>query len=180
MKYSISSIPWVLIFPASTCRAFRTLLLHQNRWGPNTQTLHGVSTLRQSSLNITPPDRTGSDAIKTVDVLSLESIRSTLIRQEETIIFALIERAQFRRNDIVYQSGGFGDLGLPLGSFVQSVPIHKSLSEDKHYPQVPLSFLEYMLMGTVCSMFFFLEFCVNTIVKIPCTNIFFSLTYPLF
>lgn len=30
--------------------------------------------------------------------LDLEQIRSSLIRQEETIIFALIERAQFRRN----------------------------------------------------------------------------------
>lgn len=38
----------------------------------------------------------------TSDIFSLESIRSTLIRQEETIIFALIERAQFRRNAAIY------------------------------------------------------------------------------
>jgi len=79
-----------------------------------------------------------SNSVKTVDVLSLESIRSTLIRQEETIIFALIERAQFRRNDIVYEPGGFGDLGLPLGSTVVA-------SDDK----APMSFLKYMLVGTV-------------------------------
>ena len=34
---------------------------------------------------------------------SLASVRQSLIRQEETIIFALIERAQFRRNDAIYQ-----------------------------------------------------------------------------
>lgn len=35
--------------------------------------------------------------------LSLANIRQTLIRLEDTIIFALIERAQFARNDAVYQ-----------------------------------------------------------------------------
>lgn len=73
--------------------------------------------------------------VKTADVLSLDSIRSTLIRQEETIIFALIERAQFRRNLIAYEKGGFGELGIPTGS----TPVE---SEEK------LSFLEYMLVGT--------------------------------
>jgi hypothetical protein len=77
--------------------------------------------------------------IKTRDLLSLESIRSTLIRQEETIIFALIERSQFRHNPIVYQRGGFGNLGLPLGS----TPV----DDDTE-----LSFLEYMLVGTVCTL----------------------------
>jgi chorismate mutase len=38
----------------------------------------------------------------TSDVFSLDSIRATLIRQEETIIFAMIERAQFRRNLGIY------------------------------------------------------------------------------
>lgn len=35
--------------------------------------------------------------------LSLANIRQTLIRLEDTIIFNLIERAQFARNDAVYQ-----------------------------------------------------------------------------
>jgi chorismate mutase len=35
-------------------------------------------------------------------VLSLENIRSSLIRQEDTIIFNFIERAQFARNEAVY------------------------------------------------------------------------------
>ena len=38
------------------------------------------------------------------DTLSLQNIRSSLIRQEDTIIFSLIERAQFARNDPVYVS----------------------------------------------------------------------------
>ena len=36
------------------------------------------------------------------DALSLQNIRSSLIRQEDTIIFGMIERAQFARNDAVY------------------------------------------------------------------------------
>lgn len=66
-----------------------------------------------------------NDNITTRDLLSLDYIRSTLIRQEETIIFALIERAQFRQNRKVYEKGG--------------VP---GLEGDT-------SFLEFMLSGTV-------------------------------
>jgi len=77
--------------------------------------------------------------IKTCDILSLDSIRSTLIRQEETIIFALIERSQFRHNDVCYKRGGFGNLGLPMGS----TPVNNDAE---------LSFLEYFLVGTVCSL----------------------------
>ena len=41
-----------------------------------------------------------------MESLKLESLRGKLIRQEETIIFALIERAQFKRNSIIYSRGG--------------------------------------------------------------------------
>ena len=82
------------------------------------------------------------DQVKTVDVLSLDSIRHSLIRQEETIIFALIERAQFRHNDIVYQKGGFGDIGVPAGSYDPKVDNSDSAEDE------PLTFLEYMLVGT--------------------------------
>jgi chorismate mutase len=78
---------------------------------------------------------TEDNCIKTVDVLSLDSIRSTLIRQEETIIFALIERAQYRHNSMVYVKGAMGDLGIPPGSTLPQ--------QDGQ-----LSFLEYMLVGT--------------------------------
>jgi hypothetical protein len=37
--------------------------------------------------------------------LSLDNIRQSLIRQEDTIIFSLIERAQFAANSPVYMSG---------------------------------------------------------------------------
>jgi len=40
--------------------------------------------------------------------LSLKSIRAVLIRQEETIVFGLIERAQFMRNGIIYKPASFG------------------------------------------------------------------------
>jgi len=57
----------------------------------------------------------------------LESVRSTLIRQEETIIFALIERAQYRQNNAIYDLN-FYNLTDPSGNKV--------------------SFLEYMLIET--------------------------------
>ena len=40
---------------------------------------------------------------ETTTPLKLEDLRSQLIRQEETIIFALIERAQFKANPTVYK-----------------------------------------------------------------------------
>jgi len=73
------------------------------------------------------------DNLTTSEVMSLDSIRSSLIRQEETIIFALIERAQYRHNPICYEKGGLGKLGTPPGS--------RPTDEE-------LSFLEYMLTGT--------------------------------
>jgi len=91
----------------------------------NSQPTHIKSTTRHAT----------TDNVTTKDVLSLSSIRSTLIRQEETIIFALIERAQFRRNEVVYQKGGVPGLGWPVGA----------LGEE----DLELSFLDFMLIGTV-------------------------------
>ncbi|KAF8195431.1 chorismate mutase [Pholiota molesta] len=48
------------------------------------------------------------------DPLSLDRIRSVLIRLEDTIIFSLIERAQFAHNPRMYQRGAFKEL-LDLG-----------------------------------------------------------------
>lgn len=97
------------------------------RWGPPLPS--------RTFLSATIDETACDDHIKTMDVFSLDSIRSSLIRQEETIIFALIERAQFRENSIVYRKGGFGHLGTPVGS----TPV----DDDEE-----LSFLEYMLVGT--------------------------------
>lgn len=41
--------------------------------------------------------------------LLLSNIRTVLIRLEETIIFSLIERAQFRHNQRIYKKSEFGD-----------------------------------------------------------------------
>jgi chorismate mutase len=38
-------------------------------------------------------------------VVRLEDVRGALLRQEDSIIFALIERAQFSRNEAVYEPG---------------------------------------------------------------------------
>jgi hypothetical protein len=126
----------VLISLLSSCQAF-AVNGGGNRWGPPRTT----TTARHSSSSVTDQEHVveltdEENKIKTCDILSLESIRSTLIRQEETIIFALIERAQFRHNDVVYKRGGFGDLGLPMGS----TPV----DDDTE-----LSFLEYFMVGTV-------------------------------
>ncbi|PFH54065.1 hypothetical protein AMATHDRAFT_843 [Amanita thiersii Skay4041] len=44
------------------------------------------------------------------DPLSLDRIRSVLTRLEDTIIFSLIERAQFAHNPKIYQRGAFDEL----------------------------------------------------------------------
>jgi len=44
------------------------------------------------------------------DPLSLNRIRSVLTRLEDTIIFSLIERAQFAHNPMIYQKGAFKEL----------------------------------------------------------------------
>ena len=41
-------------------------------------------------------------------MLLLSRVRAVLIRQEETIVFSLIERAQFHRNERVYKPRAFG------------------------------------------------------------------------
>ena len=106
-----------------SCQAFVASKGSNNGWGPMVlQAANGAA----------------DDCVTTADVLSLDSIRSTLIRQEETIIFALIERSQFRLNPSIYVKGAFGDLGVPVGS-----------TPPKEGDDAPLSFLEYMLVGTV-------------------------------
>ncbi|ORX47877.1 chorismate mutase [Piromyces finnis] len=40
--------------------------------------------------------------------MSLEKVRQTLIRLEDTIIFQLIERSQFGKNKIIYENNKFG------------------------------------------------------------------------
>ena len=75
----------------------------------------------------TSPSLTSSADLSSV--LALDNIRQTLIRQEDTIIFLLIERAQFARNSAVY------------GTDVISVPNTASNGQQQ-------SLLEYLLRET--------------------------------
>lgn len=63
---------------------------------------------------------------------SLDSVRSSLIRQEETIIFSLIEREQFRQNSEIYTKRSFR--------------LNKTGAADIYGRDA--SFLEYMLCET--------------------------------
>ena len=44
--------------------------------------------------------------------LCLEAIRDSLIRQEDSIIFALLERAQYKRNAYVYKTNTVAGMSL--------------------------------------------------------------------
>lgn len=69
-----------------------------------------------ASIASVPPVLQRSDSLDYSTALSLDNIRQSLIRQEDTIIFSLIERAQFAANDPVYQSGAIavpGQCPLP-------------------------------------------------------------------
>ena len=63
---------------------------------------------------------------------SLESVRDTLVRQEETIIFSLIERGQFRQNSDIYSKRTFR--------------LNKPGADDIYGRDA--SFLEYLLCET--------------------------------
>lgn len=82
-------------------------------------------TQSKSALQHTKNNEKGN--IATSEVFSLDSVRSTLIRQEETIIFALIERAQYRQNSAIYDT------------------LHHNLKNPKGEP---ISFFDWMLIET--------------------------------
>lgn len=71
------------------------------------------------------------DNILTRDLLSLDSIRASLVRQEDTIIFALIERAQFRVNHKIYERDEvalpYPDISLFDYMFVETEKLHASV-----------------------------------------------------
>ena len=104
-----------------------------------TSSVDGTSSTKTTTTTPTSAEEEGNN-ITTRDLLSLDYIRSTLIRQEETIIFALIERSQFRQNPICYQPGGVPGLGVPPGS----------RSDGREESEEEFSFLDFMFTGTVC------------------------------
>lgn len=61
-----------------------------------------------ASTNPNPLTSAMSDTPHTT--LQLDNVRQILLRLEETLIFAFIERAQFAQNTIVYRTGAFPDL----------------------------------------------------------------------
>ena len=67
-----------------------------------------------------------SDSLDHSTALSLDNIRQSLIRQEDTIIFSLIERAQFAANEPVYQSGAIAVPGkhTPTLQCMTFLPVH--------------------------------------------------------
>lgn len=54
-----------------------------------------------ASTSASESSRRSSDDLSSA--LSLDNVRQSLIRQEDTIIFSLIERAQFSRDEPVYK-----------------------------------------------------------------------------
>jgi chorismate mutase len=69
-------------------------------------------------------------------------VRSSLIRQEDTIIFNLIERAQFARNDAVYKAGA-----VPVPPLTAASGASSSSSNRLPDP-TQCSLLEYVLRET--------------------------------
>lgn len=72
------------------------------------------------------------------DPLSLDRIRSVLTRLEDTIIFSLIERAQFAHNPRMYQRGSFEELkklgyeGSWLEWFLKETETFHGMSAHSH------------------------------------------------
>lgn len=71
-------------------------------------------TCSATSIADVPPVLQRSDSLDHSTALSLDNIRQSLIRQEDTIIFSLIERAQFAANAPVYESGAIAVPGKAL------------------------------------------------------------------
>lgn len=72
----------------------------------------------------------GSDVLQ----LSLDSIRESLIRQEDTIVFSLIERAKFPINSPSFEESRCLDSGIPSSLtefFVREIEI---LQAKVHIP----------------------------------------------
>ena len=63
-----------------------------------------------SVLRIVPSRMPSLNFMMGEDPLSLDRIRSVLVRLEDTIIFSLIERAQFTHSPRIYQKGSFTEL----------------------------------------------------------------------
>lgn len=89
------------------------------------------------------------------NALLLSDLRERLIRQEETIIFAIIERAQFRHNEAIYIPGKFDVPEGGDGTFSQYLlfelekvyaKVRRFTSPDEH-PFAPTKILPEPILG---------------------------------
>ena len=81
--------------------------------------------------------------------LSLANVRASLIRQEDTIVFSLIERAQFARNGNVYERGVLHGLPMFPKSAAERVgETSSSPSAAANDDLIAPSLLEHMLRET--------------------------------
>ncbi|KAF3338951.1 chorismate mutase 3 [Carex littledalei] len=103
----LKSSPFAAKFPFSPkIRTLRNPTLNGSWRGwscysPKKERLHSI----QSSLSI--PSSPDKSRIDKSEALTLDSIRHSLIRQEDSIIFSLLERAQFAYNADTYNSSAF-------------------------------------------------------------------------
>ncbi|GJQ09816.1 hypothetical protein GpartN1_g1607.t1 [Galdieria partita] len=121
---------------------------------------------RLSRKRSTSPDYHGIPNPPPGERLKLEDLRERLIRQEESIIFALVERAQFMTNDLIYRPGGIEIPGFS-GSFTEFllcelekgyalVRRYTSPDEQAFFPDIlpepilpPLSFPETIVPNSI-------------------------------
>ena len=96
------------------------------RW-ENNSNAHPLFPHQASAATSSLPSSPNVDASTS---LSLANVRSTLVRLEDTIVFALIERAQWARNERVYTPG--------------ALPLPPAAGEPTHPP----SLLEWLLRAT--------------------------------
>lgn len=93
--------------------------------------IRGVSPSQATAPHAAPPAalRDDSESVDLSSALELPNVRESLIRQEDTIIFSIIERAQFAANSPVYEP--------------DAVPVPEFSAEGQRY-----SLLEYILRQT--------------------------------
>lgn len=101
--------------------------------------------------------------------LQLANVRSALIRQEDTIIFNLIERAQFARNQAVYVSDA---IPVPGVRRTTSIAGSGELTCSRHHWQTTAD-IQYMPSCLFCSSYCYLSSatCLKPPPHTPCTLI---------
>jgi chorismate mutase len=101
--------------------------------------------LAATNNSVTPVTKEEKQRIDQSEILTLDNIRTSLVRQEDSIIFSLLERAQFCYNADIYDKNAFHVDGFD-GSLVefmvreteklhQQVGRYKSPDEHPFFPE---------------------------------------------